>query len=253
MFYNGLVYSFTAMNVLEHDDGNSAEITFALDVRNPGTETLTPSAPVALRWNEPSSDNTIEVNGQTDFRQVPGGSSASGSIVVQLLASDLQAYDEHSARLIIGTSGQSAAQAPIGGDAELVDRAPVPQPDLVGKQLQLDDLTVTVSTADLRWDGPNGPVADGEAIVEFEYTMDNSGEGQICARRGEGQNFALTRADGEGFVDLRVGERCVGGGQSEDSVTGILINEPFAGEYTLRHTPDGGREDEVTFELVAPD
>lgn len=251
--YNGLVYSFTAMSTVEHDDGNRAEITFDVDVHNLGTETMMPSAPVALRWNEPNSDNTIEVNGQADFRQVPGGSSASGAIVVQLLAADYQAYDEHSARLIIGSSGQSAAEAPIGEGAELVDRAPVPQPDLAGKQLQLDDLTVTISAADLRWDGPNGPIADGEAIVEFEYTMDNTGEAQICAHRGEGRNFALTRADGEGFVDLRVGERCVRGGQSEDSVTGILITEPLAGEYTLTHTPDGEREGETTFELVAPD
>jgi|GEM_PF-3737541 len=261
--HGGLEYRVSEMTVVDLDaeaspDGEverrmqGLELTFDVSAFNPGSDTVMPSPPVSLRWDEPGTGNVVDVSGRAEFRQVPGNASSSGEIVVPLRPDDLEVYDDASARLILGHSGQSAAQLPVGADAELIDRFPVPQP-LDGETFDVSDVLVTITAAEVRWDNPGGShLDDGTALLELTYTMDNQSGSQSCSTRGEGA-FALTLPNGDGIVDLGVSERCVSGGETETGVlTGFLIDADYAGEYTLRHERSDD-QDEITFTLVEGD
>ena len=261
--HGGLEYTVTALSVVDLDAENSPdgevdqrvqglELTFEANVANPGSDTMTPSPAVALRWDEPGTDNVVDVSGRAEFRQVPGDASSSGEFVVPLNPQDLEVYDDATARLIIGRPGQSPAQLPIGDQAELIDRFPVPQ-ELDEDTFEVSGVVVTITAAEVRWDNPNGShVEDGTALFELTYTMDNQSGSQSCSTRGEGA-FALILPSGDGIVDLGVSERCVGGGETEADVkTGFLIDGEYAGDYTMRHER-GDDEDEITFTLAEGD
>ena len=261
--HGGLEYTVTALSVVDLDAEHSPdgevdqrvqglELTFEANVANPGSDTVSPSPAVALRWDEPGTDNVVDVSGRAEFRQVPGDASSSGEFVVPVSPQDLEVYDDDTARLIIGRSGQSPAQLPIGDQAELIDRFPVPQ-ELDEDTFEVAAVVVTITAAEVRWDNPNGShVEDGTALFELTYTMDNQSGSQSCSTRGEGA-FALTLPSGDGIVDLGVSERCVRGGETETDVkTGFLIDGDYAGDYTLRHER-GDDEDEITFTLVEGD
>ncbi len=250
---SGLEWTVQELTVVDLDEGadepvQGLELTFATQVLNPGSDTVMPSSSAALRWDDPDTGDTIEVGSQPDFREVPGDSSTTGAFVVTMAPSDLEVFDEASARLIIGQSGQSAAQIPLGTDAELIDRFPVQQDDLVGATFQVDEVEVTITAAETRWDRGNGnQVEDGLTLLELTYDMTASGS-QSCSTRGTGA-WALTLPSGDGVVDLGVSERCVRGGETETDVrTGFDIEGDVAGEYTLRHER-GDDTDEVTFTL----
>lgn len=255
----GLEYTIAQLTVVDLDAEASAdgevdqrvhglELTFDASVFNPGSDTATPALPVSMRWDEPGTGNVIDVSGRAEFRQVPGDASSSGEIVVPLAPRDLEQYDDASARLILGHSGSSAAQVPIGAEAELVDRFPVQQP-LVGERFDVDDVLVTITAAEVRWDYGNSHVEDGVALLELTYDLEERSGSQSCSTRGQGA-FALMLPSGDGIVDEGVTERCVRGDQTETDVrTGFLIDGDYAGEYTLRHER-GDDQDEVTFTLI---
>ncbi|QSB16212.1 hypothetical protein JQS43_07910 [Natronosporangium hydrolyticum] len=236
--YNGLEYTFGEVAVVDLDEGSDArlqgvELVFDVDVRNPGNDPAMASPGVSLRWDEPGSENVVEVGGRGDFRQVPGGSSASGEIVVPLRPPDMEVFDEASARLILGQSGRSAAEVPVGADAELIDRFPVPQPDLAGSTLEVAGVTMTIETANIRWNYGNSHVEDGSVLLDLSYTWENESGAQVCHRRGTGQNFSLVAADGSGYVDEGVSIRCAVNGETAQAATGFLLEGDYAGEYTF--------------------
>lgn len=256
----GLEYTIEQMTVVDLDaeaspDGEvdqrtqGVELTFDASVFNPTSDTMMPSLPVSLRWDEADSGNVVDVPGRAEFRQVPGDASSSGEIVVQIPPADLELYDDASARLILGQSGNSAAQVPVGSDAELITRFPVQQPSVVGESFDVNDVLVTITAAEVRWDYGNSHVEDGVALLELTYDMEERGGSQSCSTRGEGA-FALTLPSGDGIVDEGVTERCVRGDQTETDVrTGFLIDGDYAGDYTLRHERSDD-QDEITFTLV---
>ena len=258
--HGGLEYTVTELIVVDLDaeaspDGEvdqrvqGLELTFDASVFNPSSDTMMPSPAVALRWDEPGTGNVVDVSGRAEFRQVPGDASSSGEFVVQVPPADLEVYDDATARLIIGQSGQNPAQVPVGAEAELIDRFPVMQPDLVDQSFDVNDVLVTITAAEVRWDrGDGSQVEDGVSLLELTYTMEEQGGSQSCSTRGEGA-FALTLPSGDGITDLGVTERCVRGGETETDVrTGFDIEGDVAGEYTLRHER-GDDTDEVTFTL----
>lgn len=252
--HGGVEWTIQELTVVDLDEGaeeqvRGLELSFVTQVTNPLDETVQPGSQVVLRWDDADTGDTMEVGGQPDFREVPGNSSTTGAFVVTLPPSDLEVYDEDTARLVIGRSGQSAAQAPIGADAELIDRLPIQQDDLIGATLTVDAVDVTITAAEIRWDNGDGShVADGEALLELTYDMTATSGSQSCSTRGTGA-WALTVPSGDGLVDLGVTERCVRGDQTETDVrTGFIVDADFAGEHTLRHER-GTDQDEVVVEL----
>lgn len=256
--HGGVEWTVQELTVVDLDEGEEQrtrglELTFVTQVVNPLSETVQPGSASALRWDDPDTGDTLEVRGQADFREVPGESSTTGAFVVTVPPADLEAYDDASARLVIGDSGRSAAQVPIGSDAELIDRLPIPQDDLVGTTLDVDGVEVTIVAAEVRWDEFDGRhVADGEALLELTYDLDNDSGSQSCSTRGTG-GWALTRPNGDSIVDLGVTERCVRDGERETGVlTGFLLEGDLAGDHTVRHER-AGDTDEATFAIVEGD
>jgi len=258
VFHSGLEYTVSELSVVDLDADAGADgadervqglmLTFDVSVFNSRSDTVSPSVPVSLRWDEPGTGNVVDVTGRGEFRQVPGDSSSSGQILVQLGPDDLAVYDDASARLIVGRSGQSAAQVPVGSAAELIDRFPVPQPVQIDP-FDVEGVLVTVTDVEVRWDQLDRHVDDGTALLELTYTMDNQGVSQSCSSRNGGA-WPLTLPDGDSIVELGVSERCVRGEQVvTDVLTGLLIGAEYAGDYTLRHVR-GDDVDERTMTLV---
>ncbi len=247
--HGGLEYTVEELAIVDVDEVHGTELVFATSVFNPASSSATPAPPIALRWDEPGTDNVVEVNGRGEFRQIPGNSSSSGEIIVPLRPDDLEVFDDRSARLLIGASGRSAAQVAVGGEAVTIDRLPVQQP-LEDETFDVDGVVVTITEAEVRWDNPNGShVDDGTALLELTYRIENQSDSQSCSTRGEGA-FNLTLPDGDAIIDLGVSERCVRGDQTEtDVLTGFLIDEDYAGDYTLVHER-GDDADEISFTLV---
>ncbi|MFP4234888.1 MAG: hypothetical protein ACLFUG_08170 [Nitriliruptoraceae bacterium] len=257
VFHAGLEYTVSELVVVDLDEGadervRGLELTFDVSVFNTGTDTVQPAPPVSLRWDVPGTDEVVDVPGAAEVRQVPGESSSSGEIVIPLLPDDLADYDDATARLIIGRSGQSAAEVPVGAGAELITRLPVPQP-LEGTTLEVGDLVMTITAAEVRWDNLGTPthVEDGLARFEVTYSMENLGEAQSCSRRGEGNSWFLTLPNGDAVADFGVSERCVRRGETiTDVFTGFVIDADYAGDYTLRHVREGDIEGEAAITLV---
>lgn len=246
--YLGLEYTFGEMTVVELDVQSGAPfrgmaLVFDVDVFNPRNDTAMPSPRVTLRWDEPDSDNVVEVNGRGEFRQVPGNASASGEIRVDLTTRDLETFDDASARLILGQSGRSPAQVPVGAAAELIDRFPVPQPGMEGRTLELGNVTMTIQTADIRWNYGNSHLEDGLVLLDLTYTWENNSGSQVCHNRGAGQNFSLVGSGGGGYVDENVSIRCAVAGETALAATGFVMDADYAGEYTFRWNLNIGFDD----------
>lgn len=229
-----------------------AELTFEIQVLNTGDGTGMPGAPMSVRWEVPDTGDAVTVSAQPDFREVPADATTTGEVTATLPPSDLEVWDGASARLVIGHDGRSPAQLPLGADAELVDRFPVPQP-FEGTTLEADGVTVTITAAELRWDNPDGShVDDGEVVLELRYDM-VGGDSQSCSTRGSGA-WALTLPSGDSIVDLGVSERCVRGGETEtDVLTGFALDvDDSEGSVTLTHER-GDEQDQAELELVHGD
>ncbi len=260
-YFQGLEYEFGRLATVEPHGASAlgTDLTVEVTVTNEWSETYMPQAPASLRWDEPGTGNTIEVSGRAELRQVPGGSSASGEYVFQVSEQDAELFDEDSARLVLGESGSATSQVPVGSEAELIPRLPIVQAELADDVLELGPVNVIVDQVEVKWSHgtPDQPqVPEGQAAVVVSYTLNNTGDDQACAARGAGDTFSLISSDGAGFPDLRVSERCVGGGQSVESTTGFTIDEPFDGDYSLTmRLPVGFDEydDAVDLTLVGDD
>ena len=245
VFHGGLEFQFREMTVTDLDaeassDGNvdsrsrGLEFTFDVDAHNHLHDTYTPNMPVSLRWDEPGTGNVIDLSSTLDFRQVPSGASASGTITVTIPPAELDIYDEDSARLVLGSGHQANAQVPLGSGSELITRAPVNQPQLEGVTLEAGPVSIVLEGGELMWHQGGNQVAEDEPLLELYFTVTNDAEYQACFPRGEGRTLSLTDASGSAYVDLRVGERCVGSGATIDNVTGFTFDSDYAGDYTLR-------------------
>lgn len=250
VFYAGLEYAFASMAVNDLDAEASpedppdnrvlgVELVFEVSVFNPWDETLMPNTPITLRWDEPGTDNVVEVNGHGDFRQVPGGASVSGEVTVPLRPADLEVYHDDSARLVLGRGGEATAQVPVGSSPEPVNRFPVAQPQLEGASFDAGPVTVTIDHAAVQWnygDPSMGQASEGEAVFVVDFTVDNGHNRQVCTSRTRGKTMSLVRDGGEGHVDLGLTERCFSGGQSVATFTGFTIDADYADGYTLSIT-----------------
>jgi hypothetical protein len=255
----GFEYTLTGLEVVDLDEGaeqrmRGVELHFDVSVYNPWGSSGFPRSNVSLQWNEEGGENVATVNGRGEFREIPPQSSSSGEIIVPLTPADLDRFHQPSARLIIGTSGSSAAEVPLGPEAELIDRLPVTIPlDLVMDMGSEDGgFVTTFHDAIIVYEHDRRGVADGEAILELRFDLDNQGAGQSCSTRGTGA-FGLTVPNGDGIVEIGVSERCVVGNQVERGVlTGFSIDADYAGEYTLTHQRPRAAETlegQITFTL----
>lgn len=239
--YSGLEYTIGQMTVTDHDEGQDMRIRgltldFDVSVSNDWSDSQMPNVPIALQWDEEGTGHVVEVNGQADLRQVPAGASASGAFSVNIGVDDLDTYNDQTARLLLGRSGQAQAQVPVGPQAELVTLFPVAQDHLVGEVLETGPVPIIIESAHVQWNLGNsnaGQVENGTVLFEMGLTMDNTSEHQVCLSRGQGSNFSLVAAGGEGYVDMGVSDRCASGGQAIDVWTGLTIDEDYAGNYTL--------------------
>jgi hypothetical protein len=260
VYGDGFEWSIGSISVTETPGAapaGSADILFDTQVYNVFTNPASPStATLALQWEDPDTGDTFTSPVQADFQTVPGKATSTGELRVTLSPEDQGTFNADTAYLQIGRTGQSPTIVPLGSDIELVDRLPVPQdtddwtfvvadePDAGSDGPTLND-TVTVTDAYLLWVAPGGRqgVADGSAVLEIFYDVDNEGRGQTCSTRGQG-GWTLTGPDGDSVVDVGVSERCVRSGQSERGIfTAFVIPTDRAdGDYVLSHTRDGSGE-----------
>lgn len=235
--YEGLEYHFTsAATAVENSlTGDAAvDVTVAMDVTNPGTQVATPTSRIALRWDRPNSNTAIEINGSIDVGPVPASASVSTTATFSVPEEDARTFHKDSAVLILGQSSRATAHVPVGSAAQLVTRADVEQPHLRGESFDVGPVTVTIDDFRVRYSGASrSQVMVDESLAEMAFTMQNNGDEQFCIPRGDGAVFSLVNADGEGVDEMRVDELCVRGDRSVESLTDFLLDEDFAGEYTL--------------------
>ncbi|GAB3186663.1 hypothetical protein [Nesterenkonia suensis] len=244
VFHSGLEYSLQALTVEDLDEDPAdrvlgVEVVVDVEAFNPGQETAAANPPTGLRWHEGGAETVVEIGGSSEFRQVPGGASASGELRFRISPTDLETYDADSAVILLGTGGQSAAQVPLGSQEELIDRMPVPQTDLVGEVFDHGEVEITVREADLRYDYGSSHVSDGQVLLEIQVETANETGGQVCWSRGTGNNFSVVTASGAGYVDEGMSDRgCVSSGGSDLSWTGFLLDEDELdeGELTVTNT-----------------
>lgn len=267
VFYAGIEYEYESMQVTDLDEeaGNEdrmlgLELTFDFSAYNPGSDTEMPNAPAVLRWNEDGGENVAEINGQADVKQVPGDSSTSGEMVFTLAPDLLESYDEDSAHLILGHSGEANPVIALGAAAETVDRFPVPQEQIDDEEIVAGPLTITFDEVFVRWNygiPRQGQTPDDEALLAMYMTIENTSDSQACSRRSAGKTMVLKDEDGNGYVDLGLTERCFKGGTSEEVMTAIEIPEEYEGTYNLEFDVDqvGDAEEtgDIDIELVMGD
>lgn len=175
------------------------------------------------------------LRGSTDIPGVPSGLSSNGTLDFEVD----EGFDPESAYLVVGGAGENKAQVPLGpGGGELVDLAPS-EPAVSGSiSLQLIDLNVT--SAELRADNPityreldEGKLA---LTLEFDVTSRKSGNWSIFANE-----FALILPGGSAAAVDGSDLSSLPGSDTGVDTTGLyvrfLVDDPPAGEYTLRFTP----------------
>ncbi len=192
--------------------------------------------------------------GSSDLPEVPGGLSSSGSLVFEVD----EGFDPESAYLLVGAVDENQARVPLGAQGgELVDLAPS-EPAAPGNiSLELLDLTFTSAElrADVLWNHTELEEGKRALTLNFDVTSRRSGNWNIHA-----QDFALilpsgsaVGVDGSELASLQGSDE---GLATTDLYVRFLVNDPVAGEYTLRFTPgswfvgeDGVDEVTVTFDL----
>jgi hypothetical protein len=271
VYQRGFEFTLTELQVLDLDQQHADETGTELTDRVRGFEVVAevdvfnatpdPGQPgrtaVSLRWEEPGSDNVVDVRGQLEVREIPSQASSSGQVTVPLSVDDAELLDVETAAFVFGETGRSAAVLPIGSQPELVTRLPEFQSALEGETIDLDGIEVTIVEGWVYYGtASDGPLPDGEALLELTYDVDNAIDAQSCSTRGTGA-WALTLPDGTGVVDLGVSERCVSGDQVERGIlTGFFIDADYPGEYTLAHERGAGGETlagEISFTLLDED
>ncbi|HEY5626162.1 MAG TPA: hypothetical protein VIT93_06710 [Dehalococcoidia bacterium] len=192
--------------------------------------------------------------GSSDLPDVPGGLSSSGTLIFEVD----EGFDPESAYLLVGESGENQARVPLGAQGgELVDLAPS-EPAVSGDiSMELIDLTFT--SAELRYDvlWSHSEVEEGKQALTlyFDATSRRDGNWNIFA-----QDFALVQSGGSALGVDRSELASLPGSEAgidtSDLFLTFLVDDPAAGEYTLRFTPgswfigdDGVDEATFTFDL----
>jgi hypothetical protein len=212
----------------------SQDVTYLVEIgasfENLGPDQTFFSAPIALV----ADGNSFASSFNSDLPNVPSGLSSDGlvSFVVD------EGFDYNSAQLVIGAADENQAQVPLGSSGELIGLAPSEPPITGAITLELVDLTVT--SAELRVDRPSSytEIESGKLALtlNFDATSRKSGNWQLFAN-----NFALVLPDGSGVAadgaDLASLPGADAGTTTSDLYVRFLVDDPPAGEYTLRFTP----------------
>jgi hypothetical protein len=224
-------------------------VTVDATFENLGEDTTLFTADVALV----TGSKSWEQSGASDLPSVPGELSSEGTIV--FLVDD--SFDFEDASLLIGSADENRASVPLGpGGGELV--ALEPEEPAVTGQIALELITLDFDGAELRADDPSiyGEMDDGKLrlTLDFSATSRKSGNWQIFPAY-----FALTLPDGGSVPVFSGGHAGLPGSDAgtttSDLVVVFEVDDPAAGDYTLRFTPadywieNGPTEGEFSFTL----
>ncbi|HEY5638738.1 MAG TPA: hypothetical protein VIW01_01660 [Dehalococcoidia bacterium] len=190
----------------------------------------------------------------SDLPDVPGGLSSSGAMIFEVD----EGFDPESAYLLVGAAGENQARVPLGAQGgELVDLAPSEPPVSGTISMELIDLKFKSAElrADVLWNHTEVEEGKRALTLYFDATSRRDGNWNVFA-----QDFALivpggsaTGVDRSELASLPGSEA---GTDTNDLFVTFLVDDPAAGEYTLRFTPgswfigeDGVTEATLTFEL----
>lgn len=194
----------------------------------------------------------IQSTGRESFPIVPGGLSSPGN--VEYIVDP--GFDFDNAELVVGREGEQQAKVPLGSSGELVVLAPA-EVDLTG-ELSMELIDVAFTSADLRYDMPlsHGQAPEGKIAltINFDVTSRRDGNWNMFA-----DNFALIVPDGTAVAADGSMLHALPGSAAGTTTPGhyvrFLLDDPPAGDYTLRFTPadpfigeDGVTE--ATFDLT---
>lgn len=187
----------------------------------------------------------IQSGGRESFPIVPGGLSSAGTVeyIVE------PGFDFDNAELVVGREGEQQAKIPLGSGGELVALAPAAV-DLTG-ELSMELIDMAFTAADLRYDIPlsYGQAPEGKIAltIHFDVTSRRDGNWSIFA-----DDFALIVPDGTAVsADGALLHNLPGsaaGTTTPDHYVRFILDDPPAGDYTLRFTPGNALvgEDGVT-------
>lgn len=238
--FAGFSYDVEDMEVDESDVG---ALTFNVSVENLGPDTTAPRPRVALEWED--GDDVITLSTQTDFREVPSGSSNSGTIEVQVADDELERWDADSARLVFGDDSVAQAQVPLGSDGELTTREPISQGSVEGT-FTVGELAMDILEAEVAWDdvATYNQVADGSAFLMLTVDLASAESSQVCI---EARDYHITLPDGTRRTAELVEERCFPGGEDvRDFRIGFEVDDPFDGDYSIMIETRIGGDGDVT-------
>jgi hypothetical protein len=215
------------------DDLGTVDWTVEIDAtfENLGPDTDSFDAEMVLlaggeTWTEISSDS--------DVPSVPGELLQDGTII--FIVDDT--FDFEEASLLVGSADQNQASIPLGPDAaDLI--ALEPESAAVTGQIALELITLDFDGAEVRADIPltHDEMDDGKLhlTIDFEATSRKSGNWSVNVT-----DFALTLPDGTSVPDYSGNNVSLPGNASGtttgDLFVGFEVDDPAAGEYTLRFT-----------------
>jgi hypothetical protein len=170
----------------------------------------------------------------SEIPSVPAGLSSDGTLVFEVD----DTFEADSAELLAGTGDETQAHVPLGAEGTLVTLEPTQPPVSGSLTMELIDLTFT--SAELRADVPVNytEVEDGKLAltVNFDATSRKSGNWSVNAT-----DFALILPGGSavGADGAELGS--LPGTDAGTDTPGLyvrfLVDDPPAGDYTLRFTP----------------
>lgn len=176
----------------------------------------------------------IQSKGRESFPIVPGGLSSAGTVEYIV---DPE-FDFDNAELVVGREGEQQARVPLGSGGELVALAPA-ELELSG-ELSMELIDMAFTAADLRYDMPlsYGQAPEGKIAltIHFDVTSRRDGNWNILA-----DDFALIVPDGTAVAAdgslLHALPGSAAGTTTPDHYVRFLLDDPPAGDYTLRFTP----------------
>lgn len=232
--FAGFSYELTEATLDETDFGNT--ITVQAQVRNLGDRAATPYPTTSIRLGEEEGD--IEVTGDYEFSEIPGGGNGRGELSYVIEEEDLVDFDLATAQLTIGSGDEARVVVPLdGSEDDLTTRVPQVQ-DFTG-DIVAGGITFTVEESLVRWDEVQGhsQVGSERALLQLSGRIANTGDHQICPEDG----MVLTLPDGTDVVPeaFEADSGCVGGGETLRDVTVTFeIDDPeddgFPGDYVLK-------------------